>query len=150
MRCWLLLALAGCYGDRVYSDIKIRDDLYKVMYQDKLIALSAARVEERFNVWLWADEEPPHIYWTDTPCPYFEGNPPAVIHNNRCYYGLMWDCGEIYVALHPDGPAHGALAHELGHCWLLRMGFGGDPHHLLDEWWVWMNEIAAEGQRRGW
>jgi hypothetical protein len=110
--------------------------------------------ETRFEEWSGIDTDAfrrAEVYWTDTPCPYQDGW--AVVHEGRCYYGLMWGCDEMYVALNMNDPDHTcptALMHEFGHCLLMEAGLDPDADHSNDAFWSFMAQVRQETCNRGW
>lgn len=114
--------------------------------QQKAKVLTLTRVEEHLQMSL---SIPTNTWWTTTPCPYSDEYPTAVVHDGKCYAGLLFSCGEIYVA-ERETVAHSAYIHELGHCILLHLGRDGDPEHKNQEWWNLIGEVKNEARNRGW
>lgn len=130
--------------------IDVADDVYKVYNQDKAMLLAEARFEDRFGLSSNAFREA-RVFWTNTPCPYQDGW--AVVHENRCYYGMMWGCDEIFVAMNrhdPNHTCHTVLLHEFGHCLLMEAGLNHDGDHSDEQFWDFIGEVTDESCGRGW
>lgn len=150
MKFYLLLQLvvASCIAG---DDHGIETaDVYKVYEQDKAMLLAETRFEQYYGVestaFEWAE-----VQWTNTPCPY--KNAWAVVYQDKCFYGITWDCDEIYVALNKDEPNRTcptALMHEFGHCLRLDAGWDGDADHSEVEFWDFIGVVRKETCERDW
>lgn len=93
------------------------------------------------------------ISWTDTLCPGTQT--PAVLYDDRCLGGIMWNCGEIYVAVSHQDPAKScgtALPHEFGHCLYMQIDphHSGCPDHSDAEFWAVIEAAKTETCARDW
>jgi len=141
--------LAGCYDGRAYPDIEVNTSIFKVLHQDQLTLLAADRFETANGSSVAIVTNPPKVYWVDTTCPYLDDAPTAVVIEGRCYFGLMYDCGEIYVAVKTT-LSDSALVHELMHCFLMRAGITADAAHNNIIAWQLVHAINDEANERGW
>ena len=123
-------------------------DTYKVYNQDKALLLTQSYVEDEYGVDLGELFLDAQVWWTDTPCPYSDGI--AVIYKDRCYHGITFSCGEIYVAKKSNTTGDSALLHEFGHCLRFSMGMDGDEIHQDDKYWNLVREVQLETRERGW
>ena len=152
----LALVLAGCYnpwGDPNWPEIRDIEvaGTYKQYNQDKAMLLAEAMIEDEFglkfdNVW-----ENTTVYWAHTRCPHSDSY--AVVYKGECYYGIMWSCREMYVALSNKDPAYtcgSALLHEFGHCLHIEAFGHGDHGHEHEDWWQVIGEAAAQSCERNW
>ena len=131
--------------------IEVDHSIHKVYNQDKAMLLFEGMVEDFYDVKIpnrWNDTT---VWWTTTTCPYNDN--PAVIYDGECYFGRMWSCHEMYVALPEEGKTCGsALLHEFGHCLMMMHVAGnnfGDANHVTEIWDIVeeANQIACS---RGW
>ena len=93
------------------------------------------------------------VYWTNTRCP--KDGQYSVNHNDKCHYGKMWSCDEMYVALSgkdPELTCGSALLHEFGHCMKSKMTqFQSlDADHSDTEFWNVIREAHKISCDRGW
>jgi hypothetical protein len=142
----LFLTLCSCDPDRGIETA----DIHKVYNQDKALFLAEVRFEERFGVHTDAYKYA-NVIWTDTPCPYADGN--AVIYEGECYHGLMFGCDEMYVAIDENNPNRTcgtALMHEFGHCLWARAGKGFDGDHENPALWGFVKDVKKETCDRDW
>lgn len=153
---FIILFLSSCD----YSHpVNINPDIYKIHNQDKSMMLTQGYVEYGYDVRLGRVAENAEVFWSDDKCPYRMGDY-AVVYKNKCYYGLMWECDSMYVALSNKDPLRtcgSALVHEFGHCLRGKMGFdpqlpcpGMDASHKDDEFWDIINQAHEESCNRGW
>ena len=148
----VVVGLAAC-GPMTPEErgIKVNEDIIGVYNQDKAMFTAQYLVEDYYGVELgdlWTDAV---VYWTDTKCP--KNGQYAVIYDRECYYGIMWSCDEIYVALSngdPETTTGSALLHEFGHCMHMEMGLGGDTNHVDNEFWDVIIEAQDIARGRGW
>lgn len=100
---------------------------------------------------LWADAT---IYWADTICP--KNGSYELVYEGECYYGFMWSCQEIFVALSNKDPTNtcgSALLHEYGHCLYMTMKTfdgNGNASHDDDEFWALIAEASLISCDRNW
>lgn len=147
MRIFLTLALLLASCSPLTPDergITVDRDLSAlgVPVQSKALLELEGMAEDHYSVSLanaWQDAV---VWWTTTKCP--KTLDPAVIYQNGCYYGRMWSCDEIYVALPRGGTTCGsALLHEYGHCLRMLLFGDGDAGHKSDIW-----ELVAVAHER--
>lgn len=149
-----ILALSGCPSksndapttSRSYITI---DTAGEKPHQREAEQYIRQQVEQRRGVDL--NNTTTKIYWTTTKCPDDDSGLTAVVdsRNNKCYHGLTFSCREIYVAWRGT-IGRSAYAHELGHCYRLVLGMGGDGKHEDTSWWKMMQEINSEVRNRDW
>jgi hypothetical protein len=130
------------------------DHILGVYNQDKALFTAQYTVEDHYGHHfgsLWADAV---VYWGDTTCP--RNGQYMMMHEDECYYGLMWSCEEIYVALSNKGPENtcgSALLHEFGHCMYMEMKTfdgNGNAAHDDDEFWSLIAEANLLSCNRSW
>lgn len=132
--------------------IVINRDIYKVYNQDKAMFTAQYMVEDRYEE-DFGDlfNKRTKVYWADTNCPYNDNY--AVIYRNKCNFGRMWSCDEMYVAISRSGTTHDtALLHEFGHCMKMEMSSlsDGDADHSDGEFWEIIDQAQLVSKQRGW
>lgn len=135
LRTVLIACLALACGSMTPEErgIEVDRSIVKVYNQDKAMLQLEGMAEDFYGVRLSNEFESTKVWWATTPCPYTDD--PAVIYENHCYYGRLWSCGEIYVALPRSGKTCGsALLHEFGHCLMMIIKGYGDANHSSDVW----------------
>ncbi len=128
--------------------IEVDRDIYKVYNQDKAMLLFESMVEDATGHKFDNAFQAAQVWWATTRCPYNDN--PAVIYEGECYFGRMWSCSEIYVALPDSGTTCGsALLHEFAHCLSMLSVGHGDASHTGPLWEV-VAEANAISCGRGW
>ncbi len=161
----LTLLLSACAPE---MDIVPREDVKKVYNQDKAMMFFQGLVEREYDVNLdrLAEYTSPHVVWVEPTCPW--GGPPLLYLESldKCVYGVMFDCKNIYVGTMDEAPedlrTHDtALVHEFGHCVLMtmqRMRFPppglpqdyGDGDHSDERFWALVKEARDYTRQRDW
>lgn len=145
----VVLALASC--GYTHRGIEIDRDVVELEYQNKALFYFESIVEDLFSVELpdvWNDIT---VYYTTTPCPGTERA--AVIYNDVCYSGIMFNCDEVFVAVGDDLRVCGtSLVHEFAHCLSLYLSNGTsyDGNHEGPIWAEVGPYIQNEVCQRGW
>jgi len=113
-----------------------------VPVQSKALLQLEGMTEDLYSISLDNEFEDAVIWWTTTTCP--RTGDPAVIYESDCFYGRMWGCQELYVALPKSGKTCGsALLHEFAHCLMMVVFEGnGDASHEGDIW-----DVVTEAHR---
>lgn len=148
IRALPILLVLGCYGDPLPEV----SGPYKVHAQDKALLYTQFRVEDSYAVDLGETWEKAKVHWSEEKCPYNRDDY-AVVYRERCYYGIMFGCDAIYVALSnldAERTCGSALLHEFGHCLLGAMGFPMDADHENDRFWTVIEDAHEETCERGW
>jgi len=130
--------------------IEVDHSIHKVYNQDKAMLMLERMAEDHFDRKLDNIFERAHIWWTTTLCPYSDD--PAVVYEGQCYYGRMWSCQDMYVALPISGKTCGsALLHEFAHCLTMHLaGSGWADHDHRGEIWDLVAEAHNISCERGW
>ena len=139
------LLLSGCQAEypRGIESMPVEIDGQRDMvnHLKKEVTRFYTRDSEDFDERLDVLDVEPMIWWSFEECP--DDGSIAVIHRDRCLHGLTFSCEEIFVAWR--GPVErSALAHELGHCFLLNGYREGDGNHEQTQFWALINDLGHE------
>lgn len=158
----ILFAFSACLPNCGFFDpptpeergVKVNRDIHRVYNQDKAMLFAESAVEDYYGISLGHAFEDTKVWWADTRCPYSDNYAVVIEYNgvpDRCFYGIMFSCQEIYVAVSEHGKTCGtALLHEFGHCLYSRIFYDFDREHVDQEFWGIIGASAAESCDRGW
>jgi hypothetical protein len=147
MRILLIIAMLAACGPMTPEDRGIEVDhamsSLGVFNQSKAMLDLEGMAEDHYLAQLDNLFQDTQVWWTTTLCP--GTGSPAVIYKDKCNYGRMWNCQELYVAAPLNEKTCGsALLHEYAHCLRMALFEGdGDADHTSDIW-----ELVADAHDR--
>ena len=145
------LLMGACDTGPEARGIEVTDD-HKIYNKEKSMYTLEYMVNDHYGKDITDLQFDSKVYWTDTPCPYTDRW--SVVKDKVCYFGIMWSCGEMYVAKNknkPNNTCGTALLHEFGHCIRQRLQMPAhDGDHWDNEFWRVVAEAKMVSCDRSW